>query len=231
MGTDGAAKRFRIRPYEARDRDAVRRICCETGFLGRPVDPLFEDREIFADYLTRYYTDAEPESAFVLEKGGEVRGYLIGSRHWWRQRWFRIFDNPRLFVKGLWRCFARPYNAASRRFIRWVLTQGGKESPLVPARAAHFHINLLDDVRSVAETRELFDAFLGYLARCGESRVYGQMVVFENRRREAMFRRYGFQVLDRREVTKFRGLHDGAVYLFTVFKDDVLSNPSVYVRA
>jgi hypothetical protein len=225
------SKRFLIRPYAASDRDAVRRICCETGFLGKPVDPLFEDRELFADYLTRYYTDLEPESCFVLEKDGEVRGYLIGSRRLIRQKWFRVRDNPRLFLLGFWRYFLRPYNAASRNFVRWVLTQAGKESPLVPPNTPHFHINLLEDVRSVAETRELFDAFLGYLARCGETRVYGQMVVFENRRREAMFRRYGFQVLDRREVTKFRGLHDGAVYLFTVLKDDLAVNPSVYARA
>jgi hypothetical protein len=27
-----------------------------------PVDRLFEDRELFADYLTRYYTHFEPEA-------------------------------------------------------------------------------------------------------------------------------------------------------------------------
>jgi ribosomal protein S18 acetylase RimI-like enzyme len=225
------AKRFTIRPYVPADRAAVRRICCETGFLGKPVDPLFEDRELFADYLTRYYTDLEPESCFVLEKEGEVRGYLIGSRRLLRQKLFRIIDNPRLFLVGFWRYFTRPYNAASRAFVKWILTQADKESPLIPPNTAHFHINLLEDARSVAETRDLFDAFLGYLARCGEKRVYAQMVVFENRRREAMFRRYGFQVLDRREVTKFRDLHDGAVYLFTVLKDDLHENPSVYARA
>ncbi len=60
----------KIRRYEARDRDAVRWLCCQTGFLGKPIDPVFEDRELFADYLTSYYTDIEPESSFVLEHEG-----------------------------------------------------------------------------------------------------------------------------------------------------------------
>ena len=63
-----------IRLYRPSDRDAVRRLCCETGYLGKAIDPVFEDRELFADYLTSFYTDWEPESAFVLEQDGEVKG-------------------------------------------------------------------------------------------------------------------------------------------------------------
>ena len=54
-----------FRKYRPSDRAAVRRLCCETGFIGNPIDPVFEDRELFADFLTAYYTDFEPESAFV----------------------------------------------------------------------------------------------------------------------------------------------------------------------
>ena len=62
-----------IRPFRASDRAAVRRLCCQTGFLGTPIDPVYEDRELFADFLTTYYTDHEPESSFVLEIEGELR--------------------------------------------------------------------------------------------------------------------------------------------------------------
>ena len=75
-----AAARFRVRFYEPRDRATVRRICADTGFLSKPIDPLFEDRELFADYLTRYYTDYEPESTLVCELDGEILGYLNGCR-------------------------------------------------------------------------------------------------------------------------------------------------------
>ena len=71
---------FVIRSYRSSDRDAVRRLCCQTGFLGEPIDPVYEDRELFADFLTTYYTDHEPESSFVIERDGELYGYLLGSR-------------------------------------------------------------------------------------------------------------------------------------------------------
>ncbi len=225
----GAGKRFTIRHYEARDREAVRRVCCDTGFLGRPIDPLFEDRELFADYLTRYYTDKEPESSFVLEKGGEIRGYLLGCRRPGYNQAFNAYHNVWLLCRGVWRYFAKPYNAASRRFARWILTQAWKEVPASPKRTPHFHINLLEDARSVAETRELIDSYLGYLRGRGEKSVYGQMVVFENRRSERMFARYGFKVLNRAVVTKYKEQNPDPVYLFTVIKDLTL-NPRLYAR-
>ncbi|MEY2575833.1 MAG: hypothetical protein QOF80_1320, partial [Verrucomicrobiota bacterium] len=48
---------FTIRSYRATDRAAVRRLCCQTGFLGDPIDPVYQDNELFADFLTTYYTD------------------------------------------------------------------------------------------------------------------------------------------------------------------------------
>src|SRR5207244_2139626 len=73
-------KPFLIRGYRSSDREAVRKLCCDTGFLGEPIDPVYEDRELFADFLTTYYTDHEAESCFLLEVDGEIRGYLLGSR-------------------------------------------------------------------------------------------------------------------------------------------------------
>ena len=90
-----------IRRYEHRDRESVRFLCCETGFLGKAIDPVFEDRELFADYLTRYYTDIEPESSFVLEYEGMVKGYLLGSYRPLRQQVFNVFNNVALFLRGM----------------------------------------------------------------------------------------------------------------------------------
>src|SRR2546422_8077009 len=92
---------FLIRGYRRSDREAVRKLCCDTGFLGNPIDPVFEDRELFADFLTGYYTDWESESAFVLEVNGEVRGYLLGSRRPLRQQVYNIYQNIGLFLRGI----------------------------------------------------------------------------------------------------------------------------------
>src|SRR3954469_23341139 len=100
MSTD---RNFEIRSFQPEDRPRVRQLCCETGFLGNPVDPVFEDRELFADYLTAYYTDWEPESAWVLVVNGEIRGYLLGSRHPWRQQVYNLYNNVALFLRGIFR--------------------------------------------------------------------------------------------------------------------------------
>lgn len=206
-----------IRKFRGADREAVRALCCDTGFLGQPIDPVFEDRELFANYLTRYYTDAEPEASFVVEKAGVVRGYLLGSRRMIRQQAFSVFNNLSLLTKGLLR-YGR-YNEASKSFVRWILTQAWKEVPEAPQRMAHFHFNVMPDARSLATILELTSRYFDFLREHGEKRVFGQIVSFEGRRGAALFERYGFTELNRAEITKYRGLHPGKVFLCTVVKD------------
>jgi hypothetical protein len=225
MATD---KRFTLRPFRAADRARVRELCCETGFLGKPIDPVFEDRELFADYLTAYYTDWEPESSFVLLVNDEIRGYLLGSRHPLRQQIYNAYNNVSLFLRGMARY--RRYNAASKKFVHWILRQAWREVPAAPRRTAHFHINLLSDARSIAHTRALTDSYLKYLHDHGEKRVFGQMVVFQDRRGTKIFERYGFRVLNKAEITKYRDLHPEPVYLCTIVKD-LDENNRLYARA
>lgn len=210
-------RRFEIRKYQPRDRARVRELCCDTGFLGNPIDPVFEDRELFADYLTAYYTDREPQSSFVLLVDGEIRGYLLGSRFPLRQQLHNLWQNASLFLRGL-RRFPR-YNAASKAFVKWILSTAWREVPAAPRRCAHFHINLLPDARAIPTTRALMDAYLAYLHEAGEKRVYGQMVTFESRRGFKMFERYGFRVLNKSRISKYDGLYPEPVYLCTVIKD------------
>ena len=220
-------KRPTIRKYRDTDRDTVRHLCCETGFLGKPIDPIFEDREIFANFLTGYYTDWEPESAFVLEVDGVVKGYLLGSRRPLRQQIYNIYQNVGLFLRGVFRYLR--YNRASRHFVHWIVCNGWREVPAAPRRAAHFHINLLPEARSVPSTRALMDAYLAYLHDHGEKRVYGQVVTFESRRGSKMFERYGFKVLNRSEISKYRKLHPEPVFLCTVMKN-LDENSRLYAR-
>jgi GNAT superfamily N-acetyltransferase len=191
--------RIRVRPYRPHDLQAVRRICGDTGCLGKPIDPIFEDRELFADYLTGYYTRFEADALLVCEVEGEVRGYLAS--------------------KALYRCFSRPYNQASRAFLIWVLMNSWREVPVTPRNTPHFHMNVLPDARSVRSTRVLIRTFLDFLRARGCSVVYGQMVTYSGRRTVSLFKRYGFRVLDRVEVTKYRSIHRGRVLLCTVVKD------------
>src|SRR6266403_625138 len=222
-------KGFTIRSYRTTDRGAVRRLCCQTGFLGEPIDPVYEDHELFADFLTSYYTDREPESSFVLEIDDEIRGYLIGSRRPLWNQFYSFRQNIQLVLRALWR-YPR-YDARSRRFIRWMITHGWREVPAAPRRTPHFHINLLPDARKMSTTRALMSAYLSYLYRSGEKRVYGQIVTFESRRGEKMFERYGFKVLNRAEITKYKAFYPESVYLSTVIKNLETAGPlSAYSR-
>jgi hypothetical protein len=214
---------FQIRSYRASDREAVRRLCCLTGFLGAPIDPVYEDRELFADFLTTYYTDHEPQSSFVIEKDGELQGYLLGSRRPLLNQFYSFYQNLCLFLRALLRY--RSYNARSRRFILWILMNGWREVPAAPRRTPHFHINLLPEARKISTTRALLSAYFSYLYRSGEKRVYGQIVTFESRRGERMFERYGFRVMNRAEITKYKAYYPESVYLSTVIKNLETAEP------
>ena len=194
-----------------------------------PIDPVFTDRELFADFLTTYYTDHEPESSFVLEVDGEIRGYLLGSRKPLRHQVYSFVHTVFLFFCALWRY--RRYNQRSRQFIRWVIGHGWREVPAAPRSVPHFHINLLTDARKVSTTRALMSAYLNYLYRFGERHVCGQIVTFENRRGEKLFERYGFKVLNRAEITKWKPFYPKSVYLSTVIKTLETAGPlSAYSR-
>ncbi len=81
-----------VRPYRPSDRAALRRICADTAFFGRPIDPVFADRGLVADSLLASFLACEPGSCFVVaDDAGEVLGYLVGA-----------VDSARE-----WRCFLR----------------------------------------------------------------------------------------------------------------------------
>jgi hypothetical protein len=214
-----------VRKYAPRDREAIRHLCCETGFLGNPIDPVFEDREIFADYLTAYYTDWEPEASFVLEQDGVVKGYLLGSRRPLHQQVYGFFQNLRLFLVGMARYSG--YRRETRDFIHWILKNSWREVPAAPRRTAHFHINLLPEAKGLAGSHGMLKAYCDFLRGHGEKAVFGQMVTFESRRGAKLFERFGFQVVEKREITKYRGKHPEPVYLTTVIKSLTVPEPLV----
>jgi hypothetical protein len=226
MNDDLTTKQAVIRLYQEKDREAVRDICCETGFLGKAIDQVFSDRELFADFLTGYYLDEEPDLAVVLESEGRVEGYILGCRYPEKKTRYELKKAltriPRLIGRYL-----TSYPEHSRRYVQWLAWRGWREVPETPEKMAHMHINLRPGFKNVSGTRIMIETFLKILADAGEKAVYGQMVVFEKRRGPRMFARYGFAVQDTVEVTKYQALINDPVYLFTVIKD-LEKNSSLY---
>ena len=220
MPTEGKSRTgFRVRPYVRGDRSRVREICADTGFLGKAIDPIFQDRELFNDFLTSPYTDAEPECCHVLENGqGVIEGFLTASKDPAKHVRFFWSRFPAWLGRAIYG-FLFSYNGSSRRYLLWLIFSGWRQTPKKPKEAAHFHVNLLPSVRSVEAVRTLIDSFLQAMGQFGVRCVYGQIVTRGDRRGERMFARYGFRVTDRKEVTKFRGRTPEKVFLCTVVKD------------
>jgi hypothetical protein len=139
-----------VRPYRAADRDAVRDICCRTAYRNRGAASVFRDTELFADYHCRYYTDVEPESAWVAEQDDRVVAYLFGCADTRRYRQVMARSIvPGVLRPLLWRMTTRQYrdDPRSRAFLRWLFLKAWREAPTLPgeADAAHAHCNVLPD--------------------------------------------------------------------------------------
>ncbi len=194
-----------IRPYREADRQSIRHLCCETGFLGNPVEPLFQDRELFADLFTRTYLDYAPEWALVAEVEGAVVGYLLGavSRHFdlLLMRSGLVTTAKMVFRLASGRYAKHP---PSRRFVRWLLTAGYREQPRHPANAAHLHWDINKGFRGRYICQRLWSAYEQRLREIGMAQCYGSFFSYNGRRPESVYARYGFSVFDRRRTTLFQ---------------------------
>jgi len=155
-----------IRAYRPQDREAVRRICCETADAGKPVENFFRDRDFIADLVTRYYTDFTPELTQVVEKDGNVVGYLTGC-----------LDTGRQVRVTAWRILPGALVAAICRGVLWqretwrmlvaALCNGLPSGPPVAEYPAHFHINLLPEARGAGIGARLVEEFFARARKAG----------------------------------------------------------------
>ena len=164
-----------IRPYEGRDRAAVRHVCHVTGYMGEPAAWMWRDVASFADLFTSYYTDAEPQSALVVELDGVVAGYLLGcvdsSTAWNPASIFgRHFVHRGIgFRPGtagvVWRSFGDVVVAAARRRLPPVAFSDHRWP-------AHLHIDLLPQARGAGVGAALMRRWLDSLRAGGVPGCY-----------------------------------------------------------
>ena len=152
-----------VRAFTAADRDAVRSIAFDTGFMGESIAWLWRDRDSFADLVTNYYLDREPESVVVAEQNGAVVGYLTGGVDSQRSRGAVAHEIRRLLRRG---ALLKPGVA---RFL-WRSTfdvirdREALDEALSDSRwPAHLHINLLPEGRGRGLGRRLMTTWLDRL--------------------------------------------------------------------
>jgi ribosomal protein S18 acetylase RimI-like enzyme len=186
-----------VRPYDPADRERVRHVCFETGYLGDPVAWLWRDAPSFADMFSGYYTDEEPESAFVVEVDGVVSGYLLGAvdaRRAWdpgRVAARHVLRRAIALRPGtagvIWRTVADgAADVAAKRLDPAALTFHD------PAYPAHLHIDLLPEARGVGAGRRLVELWLDRLRALGVPGCHLETFA-ENTGALAFFRSVGFE--------------------------------------
>jgi len=146
--------------------------------------------DLMPDLFAGPYVDLEPDRAFVLDDGGRVVGYVIGTADTagfvraWRAQWL-----PHLAVR-----YAEPPGPPGTPEEAMVVLGFRPERMLLPelaAHPAHLHIDLLPEVQGAGHGRALIDTFLAAAARAGAPAVHLGMDPANDRAR-GFYDRLGF---------------------------------------
>lgn len=204
--------RAQIRKYRPEDREAVRKICYATGLMGEPIDHFFGCFDLFADYWMNYYTDHEPESAFVAELDGRVIGYLVGCKDTSvqqevqksvimpriRRRLFSLdYRLDRCFVRFMW------------RYVRSMWRGEFVDEP-IGGYLAHLHMNLAEGYRSGGIGSKLLLEYFDYLRENGVKGLHLGTTT-GNKLAVPFYKRWGFRHVSSHPLTMYDGIVDEKV--------------------
>ena len=190
-----------VRPYHATDREALFRIGADTAFFGEPIEAYMEDRNVFLEAFYAYYTDVEPEYAWVACADGQIVGFITGcvdSKA--RNAKYARFILPRLLGK----VFTGKYRFGRRSFGYFGGLIGGVlrgEFTRVDWNTypAHLHINVDSAWRGYKLGQRLMQAYLDQLRSLGVKGVYLDTTTL-NEAACRMYEKFGFQIVDARPV-------------------------------
>jgi len=184
-----------IRPAGTADRDIIRTITCDTADSGRPVESLFPDREFAADVLTRYYTDFEPESAWIALWENAPAGYIMGCLAPSRcDRLMRSRIVPVAVVRMMLRDLVCLRSATLKALSIAFRNRGAlraRNNLLANHGVPHLHINLLEPFRGKGIGSALLDVFLRASVARGATAMRVS-VRGDNAPAAGFFRRMGF---------------------------------------
>lgn len=208
-----------IRPFEKKDKQSIRDICADTGLWGKPIDPVFQDRNLFAKLIVDPYLKLEPEHALVVEDKGKVVGYMISSM----KKDFGI--KSKIQIAGLGAIMGLKFisgkysnHAPSKNFVKWSFTQAMSQELNHPKNAAHLHLNMLEDYRNINLGKKLLNEFEQMAKASNHTRYYGEVFSSNNRRFESLYNRLGFEIVDKKRCTIFGDAIKDDIYAMCITK-------------
>jgi GNAT superfamily N-acetyltransferase len=201
-----------VRPYELKDRHDVLRISADTAVFGEPVEAIMEDRRLFIDAFTTYYTDYEPDYLWVACVDERVVGYLTGCVDTISQqrRTIRRTILPLVgrVILGKYRLGRKTLNYARHMVIDAVYTEYPRFD--LDQYPAHLHINVEAGMRGRGLGRQLMAAYLDQLREMGVVGVFlGTTDI--NAAACRLYESLGFKVLDRRQTRVWQDVIAGPV--------------------
>ena len=217
-------RRWLVRKYRPGDRERVRYICGETGFVGEPQEAVFIGRDEFADLWSLYWTDYEPENAFVGEVEGQVEAYLFGCLDARKQE--RIW--AREIVPAVVRRLLRPAwwkHKKNRLFIRYQVRSRLRGelkinmAEIYKPYPAHLHINIADPgLRGQGLGKALMLVYFDFLRQRHVPGVH-LGTTSHNRLAVPFYYRLGFTTLVKKRVTFYdHAIADPPLYLLYLGK-------------
>ena len=183
-----------VRKYDVKDREAVRKISCDTAFLENS-SAFVDDLEVLADALTMYFTDFEPGSCFVACDNGRVVGYLTGAKN--IRQMNRVF-NAKILPQILSKCFERGLffrKKTSKFFLNSLISflRGEFFAPDFSRQyPAILHINIDKNYRGRRVGEKLIASFIRFLK---ENNIKGVHLSTFSEGAKEFFIKQGFKIL------------------------------------
>ena len=166
-----------IRPYQEKDKQAVRDICIATSSL--PVKTQRQRALLLLQYCD-YYLEQEPENCFVAaDEADRPVGYILCSKDFkaYQQSFLREYL-PRMRALSAFR-------AIGARGEIWFTGRYAARYP------SHMHIDILDGFQRQGIGHRLVDALTAHLS--GRSQGVMLVVGAENEKGLSFYNQYGFQ--------------------------------------
>ena len=178
-----------IRPYRPSDREGVYDVCVRTADAGGDATGQYSTDDFMPDVFAGPYLELEPELAFVVEDGGRVVGYVLGTAD--TARWAAEHR-----ARWLPRMAQRYPRAAEPRTTQDHLTEllhhpEDNVHPELADHPAHLHIDLLPSHQGQGLGRALIRTYLAALRERGVTGVHLGMSP-ANTTARAFYDRLGF---------------------------------------
>ncbi len=192
---------IRYDPGNSRHRKRVREILWDTGFGGKPLDPFFDEFDLFADLNVLYYTDYEPHHNFLAVADGEIIGYLLGCTDSDRyEKTMKKEIGPKILKSVL----SGDYRLSSRdaKFLlrtAYAALDGISHAPF-EQYPAHLHIDFDNGFRRIGLGSQIMQVFFDHLRSLG---VKGVQLGTSSFHRSALpfYRKLGFTEFARDRLT------------------------------